>query len=79
MQNTFKILICKCDISIDYFPVVMIRPGSEFNISWIIDGHPIVDPSVFAKDATRYLGILLDMLQSASNFLGSLTIAVINR
>ncbi|XP_075516795.1 uncharacterized protein LOC142551442 isoform X1 [Primulina tabacum] len=59
-------------------PEVMIRPGSEFNISWIIDGHPIVDPSVFVKDATRYLGILLDMLRSASNFLGSLTIAVIN-
>ncbi|KZV46384.1 symplekin-like [Dorcoceras hygrometricum] len=59
-------------------PEVMSRPGSEFNISWIIDGHTIVDPSVFVKDASRYLGILLDMLRSASNFLGSLTISVIN-
>ncbi|KAL0322931.1 UNVERIFIED_CONTAM: hypothetical protein Sangu_1912400 [Sesamum angustifolium] len=62
-----------------YSPEVMIRQGRIFNISWIMDGHPVLDPPALVADANRFLGILLDMLRSASNFPGSLTIAVVNR
>ncbi|KAL8487780.1 hypothetical protein ACS0TY_024198 [Phlomoides rotata] len=59
-------------------PEVMIRQGMVFNVSWIVDGHPVLDPPALISDANRYLGLLLDMLLSASNFPGSLTIAGIN-
>ncbi|XP_011074295.1 symplekin isoform X1 [Sesamum indicum] len=59
-------------------PEVMIRQGRVFNISWIMDGHPLLDPPALVADANRFLGVLLDMLRSASNFPGSLTIAVVN-
>ncbi|GKV19954.1 hypothetical protein SLEP1_g30145 [Rubroshorea leprosula] len=49
-----------------------------FNISWLIGGHPLLDPIVLMSEANRTLGILLDLLQSASNLRGSLTIAVVN-
>lgn len=57
----------------------MMRQGKAFNVSWIMDGHPILDAHVLISDANRYLGILLDMLRSASNHPGSLTIAAVNR
>ncbi|KAI3460094.1 hypothetical protein Pfo_016757 [Paulownia fortunei] len=43
-----------------------------------MDGHPVLDPPALISDANRYLGILMDMLRSASNFPGSLTIAAVN-
>ncbi|GLT60543.1 hypothetical protein SLA2020_333050 [Shorea laevis] len=49
-----------------------------FNISWLIGGHPVLDPIVLMSEANRTLGILLDLLQSASNLRGPLTIAVVN-
>lgn len=50
-----------------------------FNVSWIVDGHPVLDPPALISDANRYLGLLLDMLLPANNFPGSLTIAGVNR
>ncbi|KAL6504281.1 hypothetical protein OROGR_026204 [Orobanche gracilis] len=61
-----------------YNPEGMLRPGRVFNVSWIMDGHPVLDPPALISDANRYLGILLDTLRSASNFPGSLTITVVN-
>ncbi|KAL9143939.1 hypothetical protein ABFS82_14G266900 [Erythranthe guttata] len=59
-------------------PEVTIRQGKAFNVSWITDGHPVLDASALISDANRYMCILLDILQSASSFPGSLTIAAIN-
>ncbi|KAL6578439.1 hypothetical protein OROMI_010767 [Orobanche minor] len=61
-----------------YNPEGVLRPGRVFNVSWIMDGHPVLDPPALISDANRYLGILLDTLRSASNFPGSLTITVVN-
>ncbi|KAK6130777.1 hypothetical protein DH2020_035488 [Rehmannia glutinosa] len=75
----FEILIVNLYISDSALPAVMIRPGRVFNVSWIMDGHPVLDPPALVSDANRYLGILLDMLRSANNFPGSLTITAVNR
>ncbi|KAL3634067.1 hypothetical protein CASFOL_021121 [Castilleja foliolosa] len=61
-----------------YNSEVTMRPGRMFNISWVTDGHPVLDPPALKSDASRYMGILLDMLHSASNFPGSLTITAVN-
>ncbi|KAL6511189.1 hypothetical protein OROHE_020558 [Orobanche hederae] len=61
-----------------YNPEGVLRPGRVFNVSWIMDGHPVLDPPALISDANRYLGILLDTLRSASNSPGSLTITVVN-
>lgn len=50
-----------------------------FNVSWIMDSHPVLDSHALMSDANRYLGILLDMLLSASNFPGCVTITAVNR
>nr|GMD96462.1 Symplekin like [Ipomoea batatas] len=50
-----------------------------FNISWIIGHHPIMDPAALISDANRTIGILLELLRSASSVPGSLTISVVNR
>ncbi|KAK6116065.1 hypothetical protein DH2020_008334 [Rehmannia glutinosa] len=75
----FEILIVNLYISDSALPAVMIRPGRVFNVSWIMDGHPVLDPPALVSDANRYLGILLDLLRSANNFPGSLTITAVNR
>ena len=49
-----------------------------FNVSWLSGGHPILDPVALISDANRTLFVLLDMLQSASNLRGSVTITVVN-
>nr|GME14814.1 Symplekin like [Ipomoea batatas]GME21007.1 Symplekin like [Ipomoea batatas] len=49
-----------------------------FNISWIIGHHPIMDPAALISDANRTIGILLELLRSASSVPGSLTISVVN-
>ncbi|KAF2323897.1 hypothetical protein GH714_003802 [Hevea brasiliensis] len=49
-----------------------------FNVSWLVGGHPVLDPVALMSDADRTLGILLDFLQSPSNLPGSLTIVVVN-
>ncbi|KAL6527308.1 hypothetical protein OROGR_016398 [Orobanche gracilis] len=62
----------------DSIPEGMLRPGRVFNVSWIMDGHPVLDPPALISDANRYLGILLDTLRSTSKVPGSLTITVVN-
>uniref|UniRef100_A0A251IQD5 Symplekin n=1 Tax=Manihot esculenta TaxID=3983 RepID=A0A251IQD5_MANES len=49
-----------------------------FNVSWLVGGHPVLDPGALMSDADRTLGILLDFLVSPSHLPGSLTIAVVN-
>lgn len=50
-----------------------------FNISWIAESHPILNPPALMSDANRYLGIFLEILLSASNLPGCVTITTINR
>lgn len=52
--------------------------GRAFNVSWLFGGHPVLDPVVLMSEANRYIGILLDLLRSASSLRGSLTISVVN-
>ncbi|XP_043711545.1 uncharacterized protein LOC122660348 [Telopea speciosissima] len=52
--------------------------GRTFNISWVVGGHPVLDPALFTLEANKAFGLLLDQLQSASTLCGSLIIAVIN-
>lgn len=54
------------------------RSRSNFNVSWLIGGHPVLVPSMLMSEANRTVGILLDLLRSASSLRGSLTIAVVN-
>ena len=58
----------------------LIITGSRrmFNISSLVGGHPILDPYILMSEANRTLGILLNLLQSASSLPGSLTITVVN-
>ncbi|XP_031276645.1 uncharacterized protein LOC116135075 isoform X2 [Pistacia vera] len=49
-----------------------------FNISWLVGGHPFLDPVTLMSEANRTLGTLLDLLQSASNLPGPVTITVVN-
>ncbi|KAL6955318.1 hypothetical protein U1Q18_042871 [Sarracenia purpurea var. burkii] len=53
------------------------RSGRAFNISWLVGGHPVLDPAVLTSEANRSLGILLNLLRSASNLPGQLTITVV--
>ncbi|CAH9076996.1 unnamed protein product [Cuscuta epithymum] len=48
------------------------------NISWIVGHHSFMDPAALISDANRTVGILLDLLHSASSLPGSLTISVVN-
>ncbi|KAJ7958867.1 Symplekin [Quillaja saponaria] len=51
----------------------------SFNISWMVGGHhPVLDPVVLMSEANRTLGILLNLLRSASSLPGSLIITVVN-
>uniref|UniRef100_A0A5B6YLP6 Symplekin n=1 Tax=Davidia involucrata TaxID=16924 RepID=A0A5B6YLP6_DAVIN len=54
------------------------RSGRAFNISWLVGGHLILDPVALTSEANRCIGILLDLLQSASSLPGSLIISVVN-
>ncbi|GMY17490.1 symplekin isoform X1 [Fagus crenata] len=49
-----------------------------FNISWLVGGHPVLDPVGLMSEASRTLGILLNLLGSANTLPGSLTITVVN-
>ncbi|XP_022849590.1 uncharacterized protein LOC111371695 isoform X1 [Olea europaea var. sylvestris] len=59
-------------------PEVTTRHGMAFNISMLVDCHPVLDLPALVSDANRYFGILLDLLRSAGNLPGSLTISVVN-
>ncbi|CAA2983276.1 symplekin isoform X1 [Olea europaea subsp. europaea] len=59
-------------------PEVTTRQGRAFNISMLVDHHPVLDLPALVSDANRYFGTLLDLLRSASNLPGSLTISVVN-
>ncbi|KAL5074040.1 hypothetical protein RYX36_013024 [Vicia faba] len=48
------------------------------NISWLVDSHPVLDPTVLMTEANRTLGILFKLLQCAGNLPGCLTITVVN-
>ncbi|KAH9609014.1 hypothetical protein KSS87_020563 [Heliosperma pusillum] len=54
--------------------------GSErgFNISWLANGHPVLDALNLSSEANRLFSILLDMLHTSSSIPGPLTIAVVN-
>ncbi|OVA07329.1 HEAT [Macleaya cordata] len=52
--------------------------GRNFNISWVVGGHPILDPALLTLEANRSLGLLLDLLRSARTLSGAVTITVIN-
>ncbi|XP_059634492.1 uncharacterized protein LOC132276874 isoform X2 [Cornus florida] len=54
------------------------RSGRDFNVSWLPGGHPVLDPVALTSEANRCLGILLELLQSASGRPGSLTIFIVN-
>lgn len=54
------------------------RNGRAFNISLLVDGHPVLDPVALTSEANRSLGILLDLLHSASSLPGPLIISVVN-
>ncbi|XP_057973385.1 uncharacterized protein LOC131161564 isoform X2 [Malania oleifera] len=54
------------------------RSRRAFNISWLVGGHPILDPVALTSEANRSLSILLDLLRSASGLPGPLTITVVN-
>lgn len=65
----FKMVFLNVDIT---------RSGRTFNVSWVVGGHPVLDPVALMSEANRSLGILLDMLRSASSLHGPLTISVVN-
>ncbi|CAK8568942.1 unnamed protein product [Lathyrus sativus] len=48
------------------------------NISWLVDSHPVLDPTVLMTEANRTLGILFKLLQCSGNLPGCLTITVVN-
>ncbi|KAI8548498.1 hypothetical protein RHMOL_Rhmol07G0277900 [Rhododendron molle] len=52
--------------------------GRTFNMSWLVGGHPVLDPVALTAEANRSLGILLELLRSASSLPGPLTISVVN-
>ncbi|KAL6297217.1 hypothetical protein ACE6H2_005359 [Prunus campanulata] len=59
-------------------PVVEDTTASKraFNISWLVGGHPILDPYILMSEANRTLGILLNLLRSAGSLPGCVTIAI---
>uniref|UniRef100_A0A7N1A2C5 Symplekin n=1 Tax=Kalanchoe fedtschenkoi TaxID=63787 RepID=A0A7N1A2C5_KALFE len=56
---------------------VSTRRSRTFNISWLGDGHPILDPMTLSAEANRIFGILLNFLRPVSSLPGLLTIAVV--
>ncbi|XP_024930588.3 uncharacterized protein LOC107421396 isoform X3 [Ziziphus jujuba] len=62
------------------------RPSAEdvtgsrraFNVSWLVSGHPVLDPYLLMSEANRTLGILLNLLRTAGSLPGSLTITIVN-
>lgn len=60
--------------------MVLSTIGSKrtFNISWLLGGHPFLDSVSLTSEANRMLGTLMDLLQSACNLPGSVTITVVN-
>lgn len=49
-----------------------------FNMSWLVGGHPVLDPVMLMSEANRTLANLLNLLPLANGLPGSLTITVIN-
>ncbi|XP_016647720.1 PREDICTED: uncharacterized protein LOC103319410 isoform X2 [Prunus mume] len=49
-----------------------------FNVSWLVGGHPILDPYILMSEANRTVGILLNLLRSAGSLPGCVTIAIVN-
>ncbi|KAE8125934.1 hypothetical protein FH972_020695 [Carpinus fangiana] len=49
-----------------------------FNMSWLVGGHPVLDPVMLMSEANRTLANLLNLLPLTSGLPGSLTITVIN-
>ena len=61
-----------------FFTVAITRSEPAFNISWLVGGHPILDPVALTSEANRSLGILLDLLGSSNSLPGPLAISVVN-
>jgi hypothetical protein len=47
-------------------------------MSWLVGGHPVLDPVMLMSEANRTLANLLNLLPLANGLPGSLTITVIN-
>ncbi|GAB4852463.1 hypothetical protein Ancab_016657 [Ancistrocladus abbreviatus] len=52
--------------------------GQPFNIAWLHNGHPVLDPVVLMAESNKFFSTLLDLLRSKNSFPGPLTIAVVN-
>ncbi|KAK4274216.1 hypothetical protein QN277_017476 [Acacia crassicarpa] len=71
------VLLFSSDIS---YPEKSLLEGGRkvFNISWLEVSHPVLDPVMLTSEASRTVGILLNLLQSAGSVPGCLTITVVN-
>lgn len=47
-------------------------------MSWLVGGHPILDPVMLMSESNRTLANLLNLLPLTNGLPGSLTITVIN-
>ncbi|KAK2981723.1 hypothetical protein RJ640_005975 [Escallonia rubra] len=72
------VLLFTSDASDSEKSEAMTRNGRVFNVSWLVGGHPILDPLALMSEANRSFSILLDLLRPASSLPGSLTISVVN-
>ena len=50
----------------------------NFNVSWLVQGHPTLNPTMLAYEANKIVALFLDILKSAHALSGSLVITVIN-
>lgn len=55
--------------------------GSEFNISWLRGGHPVLSVGDLAMEASQSLGLLLDQLRfpQVKSLSNSIVIVLVNR
>ncbi|KAK3021466.1 hypothetical protein RJ639_047638, partial [Escallonia herrerae] len=72
------ILLFTSDASDSKKSEAMTRNGWVFNVSWLVGGHPVLDPLALMSEANRSFSILLDLLRPASSLPASLTISVVN-
>ncbi|ONK67777.1 uncharacterized protein A4U43_C05F3660 [Asparagus officinalis] len=52
--------------------------GFNFSITWLVHGHPTLNPTMLAYEANKILNLFLDILQSAHTLSTSLVVTVIN-
>ncbi|KAI3887897.1 hypothetical protein MKW92_042555, partial [Papaver armeniacum] len=52
--------------------------GQNLNSTWVVGGHPILEPDFLTLEANMSLGYLLGMLRSAKTLPGCVTITLIS-